>query len=316
MERRLDNVYRNIIVASSICGMAIGCMLTCKAAPSEDVIAGMARQLESGKTEFAVGYVLDEGETEQEAIHNILKMVRNYSDEAAKISFNLGNYCLDMNGSSLTYARFDYAVERDAQEALDKEYDRMYKEICGNIHDLETASNREKMNAILRYMAREFSYGYKNGEKEKYQLLESITQSKVMTCTGYSEIIDELCERMDIECRIIVNDEHAWNYIRLDDDAYIQIDGTMRYSPYVTYDDGYHKFDYQPMDTVITASIIDNIIFWWYCFPCVAIIIAGVFLLAVGEGIKRVYCWEKYQKGRIHCVDYRRHNLLSLASIR
>ena len=76
MEKIMDNVYRNIIIVSSVCGMIIACMITCQAAPSEDVIRNVAMQLESGKTEFSVGYILEKNETEQEAIHDILKMMQ------------------------------------------------------------------------------------------------------------------------------------------------------------------------------------------------------------------------------------------------
>ena len=313
MEKIMDNVYRNIIIVSSVCGMIIACMITCQAAPSEDVIRNVAMQLESGKTEFSVGYILEENETEQEAIHDILKMVRNYSDDAAKVSFNMCDYSLAVNGSSIISARFEYAVERDDQEALNREFDRMYGEICDSIHNYEIASKRRKMNAILAYMAREFSYGFKNERKEKYGLLESITQAKVMTCTSYSEIIDELCERMDIECRIIVNEGHAWNYIKLsDDDTYIQIDGTMKYIPYVTYDDMYHKFDYLPMDEVTTASIFDNIIFWHQCFPLILYTITGVLILAIGAVIKKRYHWKKFRIRHVYSKNYKNRNIYDI----
>lgn len=295
--------------------MIIACMITCQAAPSEDIIKNVAMQIESGKTNFTVGYILEEDETEQEAIHDILKMVRNYSDEAAKISFNMCDYCLDVNGSSIVSARFGYAVERDDQEILEKEFDCMYEEICDSIHNYDTASKRKKMNAIFAYMAKEFSYGFKERGGEKYGLLESISQSKVMTCTGYSEIIDELCERMDIECRIIVNEGHAWNYIKLDsDDTFIQIDGTMKYAPYVTYDDRYHRFDYQPINEITTASILDNIIFWHQCYPIILYTVVAVFILAIGAVMKKRYCWKKYWIGHLHSMNYKDRNIYDITN--
>lgn len=318
MKDLMDNIYHNIIIVSAFCGMIIACMLTCQAAPSEEVISGVAEQLEEGKTEFEIGYELESGENEREVIHDILKMVRNYSDEAAKASFNMQDYCLDVRGDVLTSAQFEYAVEKGTQEDMDREYDRMFKEICGGMHNFETASDRRKLNAILAYMFKEFSYGFKEATKEqKYGLLESITDSKTMTCTDYSEVIDELCERMGIECRIIVNEGHAWNYVRLDDSAeYIQIDGTMKYGPYVMFNDGYHRFDYKPADEVVMASLMDNFIFWYQSFPIIMYLITGVFILSVGKVIERRISWKKHHNKHAQIKSYRKQSISAMAAVR
>lgn len=264
------------------------------AVPIDSNIENMARQLEEGRGLIELNCEVENGENPEDVVFSMFDMVENYSDEAAKISLHNKSVVLNMQGQVIESFQMNYAVLEADQDSLEREYDRMHEEICRSIKNPEKAGDRRKLNAILAYMAKEFTYD-KNFDKSQLQLLPRVTESKKIVCTGYSEIIDELCERMDIDCRIITNKIHAWNYVKLDGaDDYIQIDGTNKYMPYLI---SINEFSYQPMDDVRLASVLDNCFFWVHSYPFVALVIIGILICGIiGEIRRRNYLKKRLRK--------------------
>ena len=276
--------YLAILSVKNIMNWLIYNDMVKNAVPIDSNIENMARQLEEGRGLIELNCKVANDETPEDVVFAMFDMVENYSDEAAKISLHNKSVVLNMKGQVIESFQMNYAVLEADQDSLEREYDRMYEEICRGIKNPEEASDRRKLDAILAYMAREFTYD-RNYDKSQLQLLPRVTESKKIVCTGYSEIIDELCERMNIDCRIITNKEHAWNYVRLDGaNDYIQIDGTNKYMPYLI---SINEFSYQPVDDVKLASVLDNCIFWVHSYPFITFVMVGILIYSIIEAIRK-----------------------------
>lgn len=285
--------YLVVLSVRNIVNMLMFEDMVVKAVPIDADISFLAGQLEGHGRVVELDYEMADGENFKDVIYGIFDMAGNYSDEAAKASMHMESIRYNKQEQTIGAIQVNYEESETGWDSLEREYDRMYEEICGNVINIEKASDRRKLNAILAYMAKEFSYDQDYGKKQLL-LYKRITETKKIVCAGYAEIIDELCERMDIDCRIMLNKKHAWNYVRLDGaDAYIQIDGTNKYMPYLI---SITEFSHQPMDEVKLASVADNCIFWLHSCPLAAFLIMAILVYNVIVEIQQRMYLKKHLK--------------------
>lgn len=103
------------------------------------------------------------------------------------------------------------------------------------IKDREKIIYAQLVQALHKYLnydndAYELIEKYKtNGEhslkKDEVEMMDSSQNLKGLlgdktVCAGFATIIGALCHRFDINCEVVANNDHAWNYVKLDGKNY------------------------------------------------------------------------------------------------
>lgn len=105
-------------------------------------------------------------------------------------------------------------------ERLYELYDQETEKVKALVADtFDTLSQREQFTLIVKYIKNNYRYGVK-GDNIHYDMEEAITESKKMSCTQYSQLLYGICQRMDIDCIVLLSDTHAWNAVRFGDNDY------------------------------------------------------------------------------------------------
>ena len=91
-------------------------------------------------------------------------------------------------------------------------------------------TDEEKLEAIFDWVTSNIKYDHKSAKKDisKFKPIAEILQSKSAICTGYANLIKEMCAISGIECHVVsgyarssasqkINEvpDHAWNAIKL-----------------------------------------------------------------------------------------------------
>ena len=86
------------------------------------------------------------------------------------------------------------------------------------INDITSASmnEHEKVKSIFDYVVKNYSYDYTYTHYQLYDVLAN----KNTICDGYANLTYQLCTLAGIESRVVKNDTHAWNLIKVDGNWY------------------------------------------------------------------------------------------------
>ena len=86
------------------------------------------------------------------------------------------------------------------------------------INDITSASmnEHEKVKSIFDYVVKNYSYDYTYTHYQLYDVLAN----KSTICDGYANLTYQLCTLAGIESRVVKNDTHAWNLIKVDGNWY------------------------------------------------------------------------------------------------
>lgn len=183
---------------------------------------------------------------------------------------------LDMRGTTnlYSYSNGDMAVEIVSDYTIaeaDKFTDDVVAALMRDIGD--NATDREKLYAILDFV--DNNYHYDNEEKDRIVTereaikagRDTVLESRALnsfitaygredigiTCSNYAELTYLLADKMGVDCKILVTDEHAFNIVRLDDESgYVICDPT--YGRYGIIDT--EKFDKAEDDRFTVAENI------------------------------------------------------------
>ncbi len=109
------------------------------------------------------------------------------------------------------------------------------KEVCEEIlSDMDAEdSSYKKEKKIHDYLVEHVAYGYPEGvdseDSTAYNAYGALVKGKAV-CNGYAQAMKLLCDLSGVECEMISGradgENHAWNLIRLDDDAWYHVDVT------------------------------------------------------------------------------------------
>ena len=86
------------------------------------------------------------------------------------------------------------------------------------INDITSASinEHEKVKSIFDYVVKNYSYDHTYTHYKLYDVLSD----KTTICDGYANLTYQLCTLAGIESRVVTNDTHAWNLIKIDGNWY------------------------------------------------------------------------------------------------
>lgn len=181
-----------------------------------------------------------------ETVTSLEEAVSYYTklDAEAMSLTSTGAYSPLLDGFSVAYYEEGYIrVTFKSNEASVKRLNELYDQETENVRALagdsfDTLSEKEKFCLIVKYVKNHYRYGEQE-DGSRYGMEESITESKKMVCNGYGALISAICQRLDIDCIVMVSEKHIWNAVRFeDDDFYTIVDLTsnpLGYSGVVTY---------------------------------------------------------------------------------
>ncbi len=160
------------------------------------------------------------GSVTQYEIKTVKMLDRSYVTLSCDIS---DNYYVEealLNGSEIPQERREAAELREVCE-----------EILAVISEEKSAYKKEKK--IHDYLVENVAYGYPEGveseDSNAYNAYGALVQGKAV-CNGYAQAMKLLCDLGGVECELITGtadgENHAWNLIRLDDDAWYHVDVT------------------------------------------------------------------------------------------
>lgn len=109
------------------------------------------------------------------------------------------------------------------------------KEACTKVlKKLSSEMTTYKKEKIIHdYLVRHVAYGYPEGVESEdstaYTAYGALVEGKAV-CNGYAQAMKLLCDLSGVECELITGradgENHAWNLIRLDDEAWYHVDVT------------------------------------------------------------------------------------------
>lgn len=158
-----------------------------------------------------------------------LKEVEFYNLDEYDLATYLDDYSirlLEDRGVSIScrYVDLDKVVE------INKELN----EIVYNLDVTSMNSDKEKLNAILTYVLDKLSYdettyqNIQNSMKDNNLVnsfytngyLDGALNGNSAICGNYASLFQALASRLDLKSYFMVNDNHAWNLVKIDDEYY------------------------------------------------------------------------------------------------
>lgn len=145
---------------------------------------------------------------------NIDKMLNEIEDNTPLID-PVKKYSVKEGSKGLSL-KFKYESELEEDGASKLEFTKATLNNIINSITNESMSDHEKLQSIFEYVIGNYSYDKTLTQRNLYNALKD----KTMVCTGYANLIYQLCKLAGIECICVVNETHAWNMIYLDDKWY------------------------------------------------------------------------------------------------
>lgn len=106
----------------------------------------------------------------------------------------------------------------DVQMTIDSWLTSAKQELEAEWH-ISTLSDREKAKAVHDYLIKKFDYDTSEQNTDDYAGI----QTGKMVCQGYALLYCKLLTILDIECKIVLSDNHSWNVVKLSNTWY-QVD--------------------------------------------------------------------------------------------
>lgn len=143
----------------------------------------------------------------------------------------IGGY-VESYGSRYTYhLTFTYYDNAAQEKALDAEIVKVMNSL-----NLGGLSEYQKIVKIYNYICRNIEYDYEHDSDyyPQYTAYAALV-NKIAVCQGYATLFYRMCLMQSIDARIIVNEDHAWNIVRL---------GGKYYNMDSTWDAGTNYYDF------------------------------------------------------------------------
>lgn len=117
---------------------------------------------------------------------------------------------LTENGNLQIELKQHYSI-KESEQTLDE----MVSEIDKTLP--ENASQKEKLNAIISFISKNFKYDYdsKKTQGKSQNYIQAYHGNGRILCDQYAAVTYLLCSRYGIDCRIVEGHDHLFNAIRL-----------------------------------------------------------------------------------------------------
>ena len=110
----------------------------------------------------------------------------------------------------------------------EKEFENKVDSIISR-YKLTSKSTYEQIDFIYDYLYKNVSYDEANKLNQQYYLKHSAYAALIngkAVCQGYASTFYYFCKKLNIDCRIVANEEHGWNIVKLGN-KYYNIDATL-----------------------------------------------------------------------------------------
>ncbi|MBR2783955.1 MAG: hypothetical protein IKD93_07180 [Firmicutes bacterium] len=114
---------------------------------------------------------------------------------------------------NMTLRLFYYTDKEQEQELADRAAD-----ILAGLN-IEGASDYEKARAIYNYICANVTYDYEHLDDDDYHLKSTAYAAAVngtAVCSGIADLFYYLANTAGVEAHIKTNDDHAWNFVKID----------------------------------------------------------------------------------------------------
>lgn len=200
----------------------------------------------------------------------------------SKLSFvNFGTLKTYNIGMFMTYENIDYFKNNDICVSsntdsnlkdnlikMDKELDKIAKSLWGVNKE---STDKEKLNAILKFIMINFNYSEKFLEMSESEQLEykkeilykdgllygSLYNDGEIICGNYASLFQALANRLELESYFMASKNHAWNLVNIENNYY--------YTDVTWLDQDNSPYIYEFLDDTINMLNNDeSISFLWY----------------------------------------------------
>lgn len=156
--------------------------------------------------------------TNDEVVQMIASIVRKINNQTPLIdSVNSWEYTTNTSeGRQCLVLTITYDSELSQEECNKQTF--VKQQLAYVINDITSTSmnEHEKVKSIFDYVVKNYSYDYTYTHYQLYDVLAN----KNTICDGYANLTYQLCTLAGIESRVVKNDMHAWNLIKVDGNWY------------------------------------------------------------------------------------------------
>ena len=202
----------------------------------EEAAACLLKHMEARDTAFTVRYRSAQAPTEA-LFHLMFQEALNHNGDPSGGDYMRWGYS-GWNVSAVfsedrTMQSYLTTITWNVGYYTDAEQENMFRQqaaqLCEDLElDLSELTDFQKIKIIYDYICSNVTYDYKNLYNDSYKLKHTAYAAlfnKTAVCQGYAQLFYWMALYSGIDARIVPNDDHGWNLVRLED-QYYYVDAT------------------------------------------------------------------------------------------